>query len=135
MSGRRRQMRSHAPELNARTGEDYLDTREAFASDSASRSPDEPTEQPVVGRTAYDLLYEHGVSGAAANLIAGMDSVEVLGTAAYVLLGVFARGGGGLPRAWVFLVLLAGYHTIIKPLGDLLRSRVAVRRDRPPAGQ
>jgi hypothetical protein len=116
----RRQNRPDPSALTAGTGEGGFSEESPVVSDIGTASARTGTVAPeLVGRTPYDLLHEHGVAHAAAKVLRGIDAVELLGTSAYVLLGLF--GKSGLPmRMWVFLAVFAGYHIAGKPLGRSL---------------
>jgi hypothetical protein len=115
----RRQNRPDPRALTAGTGEGGFDVESTVASDTGFPTTVGTTAPELVGRTPYDLLHEHGIASAAARVLASIDAVELLGTLAYILLGLF--GKSGLPmRMWVFLAVLAGYHVVGKPVARLL---------------
>ncbi len=120
----RHQSKPDAKMLSAKTGDDIFDPDSAIASDTSVQEFGATTAPRLVGRTPYDLLSEEGITGALAKLIGGFDAIEVLGTSAYILLGLFGKSSGPIMRFSVFLGLLAGYHVILKPISSLLWSFV-----------
>jgi len=129
MKRNRHPIRSDA-RATAKTGEDIFDPDESVIASDTGLQNSQTTMGPIVGRTGYDLLYEGGITGAAAKLLYGIDVVELLGTTAYVLLRLFSKPDVPIMRVWVFLGLLAGYHVIVKPLESLLWSYVEQLRRR-----
>ncbi len=121
---KRHQSKPDAKMLSAKTGEDFFDPDSAIASDTSGQELGATTAPRLVGRTPYDLLYEHGLTGSLARLLGEFDAIEVLATLTYILLGLFGKSGGPIMRFWVFLGLLTGYHVILKPVGSLLWSVV-----------
>jgi hypothetical protein len=103
--------------LTAGTGDPIYDVEESVASDRGLESTQGTTSEPTVGRTAYDLIYEQGISAALGKLILALDPVEVLATLVYILFGLWVKGNGLVMRFWVFCALLGGYHLVFKPAG------------------
>ncbi len=120
----RHQSKPDAKMLSAKTGEDFFESDSAIASDISGQELGATTAPTIVGRTPYDLLYEKGLAGALARLLSEFDSIEVLATLTYILLGIFGKSSGPIMRLWVFLGLLVGYHVILKPISSLLWSVV-----------
>jgi hypothetical protein len=76
-------------------------------------------EAPIVGRTPYDLLSDQRLSGSLGNFVSALDPIEVIATAAYVVLGIWGKSTGLPMSFWEFIVLLAGYHLVLRPLSDV----------------
>jgi len=77
------------------------------------------TVPKIVGRTAYDLLYESRLTGSLARLLGEFDPVEILGTLTYILFGIFGKKNAPTMQLWVFLSVLAAYHVLFRPLNGL----------------
>ena len=92
-----------------------------FAASSVYHAEIHTTTVPkAVGRTVYDLLYEPGLTGPLARLLAEFDPVELLGTLTYILSGTSGKKDAPTMQLWVFLSVLAGYHIMLRPLSSLL---------------
>jgi hypothetical protein len=127
---KRRHSYSDPRALTAKTSIEPFSSEETVASDTTAQFS-KYTSAPVVGHTAVDLLYDKGLSAAAAKVISSIDAVELLATGGYILFGLF-KAGNLVMRFWVFLALLAGYHVFVKPLASLL-SRVIDQIKNPAA--
>jgi hypothetical protein len=75
----------------------------------------------IVGRTFWDFASTQGRTIDLAKFVSGIDSVEVLGTFAFVVRGIYGKQNDPSNQFVVFWILLAGYHVAKRPLGCLLR--------------
>ncbi|PYU18714.1 MAG: hypothetical protein DMG32_25780 [Acidobacteria bacterium] len=83
------------------------------ASNSESHPGSKGAKSPV-GHTPVDLLYEKGIQRTLAKLLAELDPVEILGTVVYVVLSIWGKSNALVLPFWLFIALLAGYHTLAR---------------------
>jgi hypothetical protein len=70
------------------------------------------------------LLYDQTFSGALGKFIAKLDAIEVLATAAYIILGIWGKSNGLPMPFWKLISLGAGYHIVLRPLLALIFNRL-----------
>jgi hypothetical protein len=94
------------------------DDEDVVASSTAGQDLARRTEaQPAVGRTAWDFADAMGASEHASRVLRELDPVEVIALAAYAY--VLWRQPDQNPGLLWFLLALAAYHLVLRPLARL----------------
>jgi len=107
--------------LTAKTGDEYLPGTASTVASDLDASSDEPTgANEVVGRTYADILYKVGALKTFGRFISECDPAELLGVTAYIILGIWGKSQGLVMPFWWFLICLAGYHMLLRPIARYL---------------
>jgi len=96
-----------------------LKAEHTTAANSGSHPGSKGAKSPV-GHTPVDLLYEKGIQRTLAKLLAELDPVEILATVVYVVLSIWGKSKDLVLPFWLFIALLAGYHTLARPILRLI---------------